>query len=485
MPIHQKYRKSNRDRFGRTVGSLLVTLAVVVVSVAWGSENEPRVLASEWSATDEATSAAVAIALGSQTLTGRLDAEAATRAPAPTAHASEAPADLIVPTQSALATHPPLATAEPSDAPSDSSEESMPGAPAGVPAENTAEPVQTPPGSPATGVSGSVAASDPRVGDDYILVSRSRLVSLPTYGPAWDQLKSVADGNAGSPDLSNMDQDNNVKVLAQSLVFARTGEPKYRTAVHASLTAAVGTEGESTLPLGREAAAYVLAADFIGLSELDPAFDSNTFRPWLRSLLTLSLDGRTLQSTHEERANNWGTHAGATRAAIAAYLGDGVQLARTATVFQGWLGDRSAYAGFSFGDLSWQPDPAEPVAVLPVGATLGGVPVDGALPEEMRRGGEFVWPPAVTDYPWGALEGAVLQAEILHRSGYDAYNWSDRAVLRAVRFLFDVAQWRPSGNDQWVFWVIDYRYGTAYRSAAPVSPGKNFGWSDWLFGPAG
>jgi hypothetical protein len=342
------------------------------------------------------------------------------------------------------------------------------------------------PGGPASpggagSVAGGFAAADPRAGGDFILISRSRLLSLPTSGPAWGQLKAVADSNASSPDLSNMDQDNNVQVLAKALVYARTGDSKYRADVIANLKAAIGTEGGSALALAREAAAYALAADFIGLAQADPQFDSGTFRPWLRSLLTKSVEGRSLVSTHEDRANNWGTHAGASRAAIAAYLGDGAELARTAQVFRGWVGERSAYAGFSFGDLSWQPNPSAPVAVLPAGARLGGQDIGGALPEEMRRGGEFQWPPAGTDYPWGALEGAVLQAEILNRYGYDAYNWGNAALLRAVQFLFGTAGWRPAGNDQWVFWVIDYRYGTGYRVNPPISPGKNFAWSDWLY----
>ena len=334
---------------------------------------------------------------------------------------------------------------------------------------------------PVSGSGGAFAAADPRASGDFILISRSRLGSLPTSGAAWSQLKAVADANAGTPNLSNMDQENNVRVLAKALVFARTGDAKYRTDVIANLKAAVGTEGGSALALAREAAAYALAADFIGLAQADPSFDSGTFRPWLQSLLTKSIEDRSLRSTHEERANNWGTHAGASRAAIAAYLGDTAELARTAQVFHGWVGNRSAYSGFSFGDLSWQPNPSAPVAVLPSGARMGGQAIGGALPEEMRRGGEFQWPPAGTDYPWGALEGAVLQAEILHRFGYDAYNWGDAALLRAVRFLFDTADWRPAGNDQWVFWVIDYRYGTGYRAGAPISPGKNFAWSDWLY----
>jgi Alginate lyase len=342
-------------------------------------------------------------------------------------------------------------------------------------------------GAPAAGTPGAGAAAgagvdvDPRVGGDYILVSRNRIMSLPMSGAAWSQLKAVADAPTGSPNLSNMDQENNVRVLAQALVFARTGEGAYRSSVIQNLKAAIGTEGGSALALAREAAAYALAADFIGLANADPQFDANAFRPWLRSLLTKRIEDRTLQSTHEDRANNWGTHAGGSRAAIAAYLGDGAELARTAQVFQGWLGDRNAYAGFTFGDMSWQPNPDAPVPVLPAGASLGGQSIGGALPEEMRRGGEFQWPPAGTDYPWGALEGAVLQAEILQRFGYDTYNWSDQALRRAVQFLFETAGWRPAGNDQWIFWVLDYRYGTGYRVAAPIAPGKNFAWSDWLY----
>jgi hypothetical protein len=331
---------------------------------------------------------------------------------------------------------------------------------------------------------GSTVSVDPRVGNDFILVSRARLVGLPMSGPAWNQLKAVADADPGMPNLADNSQDNNVRVLAQALVFARTGDGTYRARVVTQLKAAVGTEGVDTLALGREAAAYALAADFIGLSDADPQFDQATFRPWLRSLLAIQLDGRSLRSTHEERANNWGTHAGASRAAIAAYLGDAAELARTAQVFRGWLGERSAYAGFTYNeDNSWQSNPKAPVGINPVGAAIDGVNVDGALPEEMRRGSSFRWPPAQTGYPWGALEGAVLQAEILQRYGYDTFSWGDRALLRATQFLFERAGWRPEGNDQWVFWVVDYRYGTGYRVSAPVPFGKNFGFSDWLYGP--
>jgi hypothetical protein len=321
---------------------------------------------------------------------------------------------------------------------------------------------------------------------DYILMSRAELLSRPTSGAAWSALKARADSSVGTPDISNQDESADQTTLAKALVFARTGVASYRTAVIAALKAAVNTEnGGRTLALGRNLPGYVLAADFIDLGAADPSFDANTFKPWLRSLFTESLDGRSLVSTHEDRPNNWGTHAGAARAAAAAYLGDSAQLGRTALVFRGWLGDRTAYAGFSYGELSWQCDGSKPVGINPVGCTRAGISLDGVIPDDMRRGGAFRWPPSSTGYPWEGLQGALLQAEILRANGHDAWNWSNKALLRAVKFLYDKARWPAEGDDEWQTWLIDKRYGTSYRVAAPARGGKNFGFTDWLYGPAG
>jgi hypothetical protein len=316
-----------------------------------------------------------------------------------------------------------------------------------------------------------------------ILLSAAEIARLPMSGSAWTGLKSNADSSVGSPDLSNQDDNTDQIVLAKALVYARTGTTSYRTSVLAALKSALGTEaGGRTLALGRNLPAYVIAADLISLRTLDPSFDTGAFRPWLRALLSTTLDGRTLVSTHEDRPNNWGTMAGAARAAIAAYLGDGAEMARTALVFRGWLGDRTAYAGFEFGDLAWQCDPAKPVGINPTGCTKNGINLDGSQPEEMRRGGTFMWPPTYTGYAWEALQGAVLQAELLRVAGYDAWNWSDRALLRATRFLYGRANWPAEGDDEWQPWLIDRRYGTAYRGPAPARTGKNFGYTDWLAG---
>ncbi|HET9457351.1 MAG TPA: alginate lyase family protein, partial [Candidatus Limnocylindrales bacterium] len=318
-----------------------------------------------------------------------------------------------------------------------------------------------------------------------VLVSVETLRTKPTSGAAWNGLKAVADQSVGTLTLSDQDENSDITVLAKALVYARTGTASYRSAVVAALKAAVGTEsGGRTLALGRNLPSIVIAADLVSLRTADAAFDTDRFRPWLRSLLTKVLDEQTLISTHERRPNNWGTHAGAARVAVAAYLGDTTQLARAAQVFQGWVGARSSYAGFKFGDdLSWHCDPTKPVGINPA-CTKSGVDIGGAIPDDMRRGGSFRWPPPETGYAWESLQGALLQAELLRAAGYDSFNWQNKAILRAVRFLYDRAKWPPTGDDEWQTWLIDARYGTSYRLAPPVRFGKNFGFTDWIYGPS-
>ena len=319
-----------------------------------------------------------------------------------------------------------------------------------------------------------------------IWLSTGEIQALPMTGPAWTALKAQADLSAGIPDLSNQDQMNNVNVLAKALVYVRTGIESYRTEVRQNCMAAINTELDGrTLALGRELAAYVISADMVGL---EPSEDV-TFRAWLRRTLTEVLtDGRTLQSTHEDRPNNWGTAAGASRAAVAIYLGDMAELARTAQVFKGWLGDRSSYAGFSYGDLSWQYDPANPVGINPLGATKSGESIDGALPEEMRRGCTFRFPPCPTGYPWGAIQGATVQAEILRRAGYDTWNWQNQALKRSVQFLYNLSirypsdGWWASGDDEGTPWLVNRAYGASFPTVVPAHRGKIMAWADWTHG---
>ena len=310
-----------------------------------------------------------------------------------------------------------------------------------------------------------------------IWISKEELALLPTEGPAWENVVAVADSQDISPDISDQNNDNDVIVLAKALVYARTGQPSYRDEVIENLMAAIGTEeGGRTLALGRNLVSYVIAADLINLPQ-NPE-ENATFSDWLRETLTEELGDLTLQTTHELRPNNWGTHAGASRAAVALYLGDTAELEQTAQVFKGWLGDRDAYAGFEFGKDWWQADEDNPVAINPVGSVIDGHSVDGAQPEEMRRGGKVKWPPKETGYPWEALQGSLVQAEILSRAGYDTWEWEDQALLRAVRFLYEI-EWPANGDDQWQLWMINHVYGTDYAAETPARTGKNIGFTDW------
>src|SRR5687768_1807214 len=75
-----------------------------------------------------------------------------------------------------------------------------------------------------------------------IWITLDEIRALPTSGRAWDRLKAQADQSAGTPNLSNQDQMNNVYVLAKALVFARTGTQRYRTEVRQNCMAAINTE---------------------------------------------------------------------------------------------------------------------------------------------------------------------------------------------------------------------------------------------------
>jgi hypothetical protein len=331
----------------------------------------------------------------------------------------------------------------------------------------------------ATGSFTTPAASQPQVSGG-IWIGAAELAQLPTSGTAWNNLRAAADASCGSVDLADQEDPTNVCIMAKALVFARIGGSAYRTAVVDALRqiTLAGVYNGRALALGRELVGYVIAADLIRLGSVDPLLDA-AFRTALRVLLTApTTEAGTLQQCHERRPNNWGTHCGASRAAIAAYLGDTAEMDRVARVFRGWLGDRASYAGFSYGDLAWQCDPARPVGINPAGCVRNGYAIDGVLPDDQRRAGGFSWPPPRENYVWEALQGALVQAVILQRAGHPAFEWQDRALLRAVRWLHDQAGYPAEGDDTWQPHLVNHFYGTSFP--APVSrPGKNVGWTDW------
>ena len=124
-------------------------------------------------------------------------------------------------------------------------------------------------------------------------------------------MKQEADGNCGSVNLSDQDDDTNVCIMAKALVFARTGGSGYRNDVVSAIDqiSNMGRYNGRALALGRELGAYVIAADLIDLKNFDPKRDS-AFRSKLQELRTTYTDGGpdNLIDCHEKRPNNWGQH---------------------------------------------------------------------------------------------------------------------------------------------------------------------------------
>ena len=169
--------------------------------------------------------------------------------------------------------------------------------------------------------------------------------------------------------------------------------------------------------------------------------------------------------------------------AIAAYLGDTADLARAAQVLRGYLGDRSAYAGFEYGvDLSWQQDSTRAVGINPVGSSRSGLSLDGVLPDDQRRGGSFTTSPPNENYVWEAMQGLLAQAVMLERAGHTPFAWSDRALLRAARWMYDVNDFPAAADDTWQTSVLNHYYGTSFPEDIPSRPGKNVGWTTWTHG---
>src|SRR6266508_3149234 len=284
-----------------------------------------------------------------------------------------------------------------------------------------------------------------------IWISRAEVRRLPMRGAAWNRVKAAADGPLGKADIADQDSHHDVLTMAVALVYARTGEESYRRKAADAIEGALGTErGGRTLALGRNLLSYVIAADLIDLRSYDPAGEAS-FREWLAVVRQEPLGSRvpdeTLIGTAERSISNWGGMAGASRVAIDAYLRDERDLARAAKVMKGWLGDRSVYPG---------------------------IPGPLFRPDDTGKG-----------FRAGGYNVAL--AELLYRQGYDVYEWEDRALLRATRFLYDLERafpdegwWEPATP---VYWIIKNRYGQSFPVEMGSTIGRNVGWTDWTHAP--
>lgn len=355
---------------------------------------------------------------------------------------------------------------------------------------------------------GAPPSEAPAPSGDGIWIGGEELAARATAGAAWAALYADATAHPGIPDVAYQHSDHDVYTLAATLVCARTGE--FCTKAREQLLAAIGTEaGGDWLAISRNVGAYAIAADLLGLRyDGDSSSDGSKVQSWLGSFLTrtdIERNGgeagegaRAIAPFHS--GSNAAAQEGFAHAAVSAYMRDSAALQRSWDAFRTYACDPTA-PDFEEIDLhggvesGWAHDDANPCAVNPRGTTKvvrAGLPgagrdfrIDGAIINDIRRGGEYQFPPGWTYYPWTGLQGFVPAALILHRAGYPAFEVADRAVLRTHEYLWYLrsqtgdARWFDGDRGNEVVQLVNWRYGTSYPIVGVVGRSRTIGFTDW------
>lgn len=359
------------------------------------------------------------------------------------------------------------------------------------------------------GIIGAIFLQLSRAGtNNGIWVDHTQLLSLPTSGAAWDSMVTVmnslpADGSGA--DVSNQDSNHDQYTLAAALVCARTSSTAYCTKARGAVESAIGTEVSTLttprspadnqwLPVGRNLASYVIAADVLKLrADSDPNSLGSRVNAWIAAF-----KGRVGSEGVEFKPFSSGSNASAQNgfayAAVASYLNNTEMLGRAWDGFRTYAGDPTAPDRENIniknaieGGWTHAPSKPEAKAVNPLGTTKNGVRIDGAIGNDMVRGGSFTNPPGHSQYPWVGMEGFVPAALILHRAGFPAFQVADQAVKRAADYLWylhknvDTYWWDAGDNGRAaeVKHLVNTYYGTGYTVVYPTGIGRTVGFTEW------
>lgn len=301
----------------------------------------------------------------------------------------------------------------------------------------------------------------------------------PRSGPEFERMKAAAKGlRALSMNSVDGNGGANGSLLAAAYLAAATGDADLKGAVVKVIADAMAPTAKRgrTLEQARNLAPFALALGALDEHALDAMLKAERDR-------VMPSQG-SVRDCQRKRPNNWGTCSGLARVAVDAHIGDLDDLADAAKVFLGWVGDRSAYTGFTYGSLDWQANPTQPVGINWAGAKRGSVLVDGILPDDQRRQSEHGSKPrfpvyACENYVWQAAGEVFMTALILRANGYpDVFTWADHALQRMYVSLA-AHDCEASGDDAW-------QYANAQMVGVTIShdgyaPGKSAGWTDWLY----
>jgi hypothetical protein len=319
----------------------------------------------------------------------------------------------------------------------------------------------------------------------YLIVDRADLLARPTDGPAWDALVEAAMGEWDRPDLQARESNAPVRAIAAAILHARTGDEEARERVEAALRELHEAPWTGDmLSLARQLGGWVIAADLIGYRE--PAF-----LEWLHHARLRTTGGhfrwRTLYGTAGETANNYGTFALASLIAADRFLGDEVGLERSWRIFSGYgipFGypfEKTADWSVEYSCVGSDPERPDllPIAINPPDCTRWGGEIVGMPVEDAARAQDFPRPHA--GYVNEAMQGYVLQALLLARAGYDAWEVNDQQVRRVADYQVRWRIWNTHPTGYYAAWLVNHAYGTDYAAKSPTSGGRIFGWTDWLY----
>jgi hypothetical protein len=336
---------------------------------------------------------------------------------------------------------------------------------------------------PSAAPAASVASTGAR--SKGILMSGAELMALPTSGPGWDAIMArIKSPYGGSYTLGTRDESNK-DVLANALAGARLNNAAYKGFARdkiAHMMAAPRNTGD-VLGTLRHLQTYIISADIIDLASFDPALNGK-FRTWLANEIRANYSGGggggSVLSVHDKKPNNFGTHAGATRIAAALYLGDAKELKAARDVWYGWATGDPAYTPSSrvWQGTNWQCSSTRPSGINATGCSRNGVSLDGVIPEDQERCGQFSTSPCATNYIHGATDGMTLSFWMLARQGENPWAWGDRAALRQMTWKYKSGQ-APYGGFRWQIPVIEKAYGIDLAGNTPTATSTNFGFADW------
>jgi hypothetical protein len=339
-------------------------------------------------------------------------------------------------------------------------------------------------------------------------VSADELRLQPMSGAAWTAVLNDANRDPGPANIADQDSHHDTYTLAAAIVAARTGQSSYYLKAKKGILDAMGTEfktGTRWLAAGRNVLAYVIAADLLNLRRDGSAnSDGTKVDLWIRGWLTKQLPDNNNGVLRPIRPFGGGSNAdaqeGAVFAAVAVWADDPVAITRGWDAFRTYACDPN---GPNYEDIdlqtglqyNWAADPKNPCAVNPLNSTKvvpAGFPgagtthrMDGAIINDMRRGGAYQWSPAFTQYPWTGLAGFIPAAVILQRAGYPALQVADKAVLRTVDYLFwlkgstGLTSWFDGKRGSEVVQLVNHYYGTKYPTRKPVARGHTVAYTDF------